>query len=70
VAVMERHPEIEYEVDPDELAMLLAAPYKKGPREIADPIAVFGTASPRNHIPERSTPSRVSQAGRPMTAIT
>lgn len=38
----ERLAEIEYEVHPEELAQLLAAPEQRGPREICDPIALFG----------------------------
>jgi hypothetical protein len=36
----ERIAEIEFEVHPEELSRLLAAPDQKDPREVADPIAL------------------------------
>jgi hypothetical protein len=41
---VERLAHAEYEVDAEELVRLLAAPVQKDPREITDPIALFGTA--------------------------
>jgi hypothetical protein len=35
---------VQYEVDAEELVRLLAAPVQKDPRDITDPIALFGTA--------------------------
>jgi hypothetical protein len=39
----ERITQYEFEVDPEELALLLAAPIETDIRRITDPIAVFGT---------------------------
>jgi hypothetical protein len=39
----ERITQYEFEVDPEELALLLAAPIETDVRRITDPIAVFGT---------------------------
>jgi hypothetical protein len=41
---IERLAHVEYEVDAEELVRLLSAPPQKDPRDITDPIALFGTA--------------------------
>jgi hypothetical protein len=48
----ERITQYEFEVDPEELALLLAAPIETDVRRITDPIAVFGTKPvERLHVP-------------------
>jgi hypothetical protein len=51
----ERLSHVEYEVDPEELVRLLAAPVHTDPREITDPIALFGT-KPIEHDPHPGAP--------------
>jgi hypothetical protein len=57
----ERVSEIEFEVDAEELALLLAAPRRIDAQRVIDPVAVYGT--------EASDPLSLSGAANPVALV-